>query len=140
VFENIFGKREDFMPFRNTKVEYFGEAFEGFKGQGAVEKLLEEKRGYVPAAFCNLVIGDIDLIWGNNKGGLSHIIKQRTKEGIDIEKFLAGITDLIENGDTKMGDRGRWIIIKDGKKGIVSQDYFGEEAHYVVSAMETADK
>jgi hypothetical protein len=124
------------MPLNKTKAQYYGEAFDGYKGQDAIEKLLEEKRGCVPAAFDNPTIGEIDLIWGNNKGGLSHIIKERQKEGIDINLFLAGMTDLVEKGETKKGKSGRWIIEKDGKRAIVEVDYDGEKANYVISAME----
>jgi hypothetical protein len=42
--------------FRRLKLEqditeFLGEKFEGFKGQEAINKLLQEKRGYIPAAF-----------------------------------------------------------------------------------------
>ena len=41
-----------------------GEEFKGYKGQEAVNKLLQEKRGHVKGAFHREDMGDIDLLWG----------------------------------------------------------------------------
>jgi hypothetical protein len=57
--------------------EFLGEEFEGFKGQEAINKLLQEKRRQIPAAFHRDDIEDIALVWGNDDVGLAHIIKRR---------------------------------------------------------------
>jgi hypothetical protein len=66
----------DYIAFRGLKLaqditEFWGEKFEGFKGQEAINKLLQEKRGHIPAAFHRDDIGDIALIWGDEKAGLA---------------------------------------------------------------------
>ena len=123
-----------------SKEIFYGERFEGYKRQEAVNKLLKEKRGYVPSAFCNEKIGDIDLVWGDRYSGISHIIRERKRDGIDIEEFLEDLTDLIENGETHSGKSGRWVIIKGDKKAIVSRDYNGEEYRYLITTMQIRKK
>ena len=56
-----------------------GEEFKGYKGQDAVDKLLKEKRGHVKNAFTRPEIGGIDLVWGDENGGLLHTIMRRDK-------------------------------------------------------------
>lgn len=119
-----------------SKEMFYGEVFEGYKGQEAVKKLLKEKRGYVPSAFYNQKIGEIDLVWGDRYSGIAHIIRERKRDGISIEYFLKDLTDLIENGETNLGKSGRWIIIKGDKKAIVSQDYNGGQYRYLITAMQ----
>lgn len=55
-----------------TLKKLLGKEFTGVKGQKAVEKLLQEKQGHVKGAFTRQDIGDIDLVWGNEKQGLCH--------------------------------------------------------------------
>lgn len=43
--------------------------FEG-DGLGAINKLLETKKGFVAGAFYKEGLGDIDLVWGNKDYGL----------------------------------------------------------------------
>ena len=60
-----------------SKDEFFGVEYAGVKGCEAVDKLLKEKQGHVKAAFHRKEIGDIDLAWGDENGGLAHVIKRR---------------------------------------------------------------
>ena len=69
-------------PISEELVDLLGVEFKGYKGQDAVNKLLEEKQGHIKGAFHRDDIGDIDLIWGNDNVGLQHIIRQREKEKI----------------------------------------------------------
>ncbi len=62
-----------------TREEFFGEEFAGVKGSDAIEKLLKEKRGHVKNAFTRPEIGGIDLVWGDENGGLLHTIMRRDK-------------------------------------------------------------
>jgi hypothetical protein len=55
--------------------KFLGVEFKGYKGQNAVNKLQQEKRGYIVKAFYRNDIGDIALIWGDDKAGLAHILK-----------------------------------------------------------------
>lgn len=85
-----------------------GENFEGYKGQKAIYKLLIEKRGHIKDAFYRDEIGSISLLWGDDTLGLQHIIKEREKQGINIDDFLSDITDVIEKGKfLKINTKGR---------------------------------
>ncbi|WP_456237306.1 putative barnase/colicin E5 family endoribonuclease, partial [Helicobacter vulpis] len=50
------------------------------KGKEAVSKLLKEKRGQVSGAFYKEGLGYIDLVWGDSKKGLAHILERRTQQ------------------------------------------------------------
>ncbi len=60
----------------------FGKNFKEFEGKGAqaVAKLLQEKRGQVAGAFYREDLGYIDLVWGDSKKGLAHILERRTQQ------------------------------------------------------------
>ncbi|WP_459178023.1 PBECR3 domain-containing polyvalent protein, partial [Helicobacter felis] len=73
----------------------FGENFSEFEGKGAqaVAKLLQEKRGQVAGAFYREDLGHIDLVWGDSKKGLAHILERRTQQ-YGEQKALDFINDL----------------------------------------------
>lgn len=63
-----------------AKKRVFGKEFKGYSGAEAVEKLLQEKQGFIQGAFSRKDIGDIDVVYGEvtdpktHKGyGLAHI-------------------------------------------------------------------
>ncbi|WP_120869628.1 DUF3519 domain-containing protein, partial [Helicobacter pylori] len=60
----------------------WGHNYSEFKndGLGAINKLLETKKGFVAGAFHKEGLGDIDLVWGNKDYGLEHILKRREKQ------------------------------------------------------------
>ena len=88
----------------------YGEEFRGYKGQQAVNKLLNEKRGHVKNAFFRHDIGMIDLVWGNNDFGLKHIISRREEQKININKFLSDLTECINNGKfRKLNKKGKCV-------------------------------
>ncbi|MCQ2926761.1 DUF3519 domain-containing protein [Helicobacter pylori] len=60
----------------------WGQNYSEFKGDGlgAINKLLETKKGFVAGAFYKEGLGDIDLVWGNKDYGLEHILKRREKQ------------------------------------------------------------
>ncbi|WP_459177972.1 putative barnase/colicin E5 family endoribonuclease, partial [Helicobacter bizzozeronii] len=72
-------------PLKTPNIEpnpAFGEHFKEFEGKGAqaVAKLLQEKRGQVAGAFYREDLGYIDLVWGDSKKGLAHILERRTQQ------------------------------------------------------------
>ena len=90
---------------------FLGEEFKGYKGQAAIDKLLKEQRGHVKAAFHRDDIGDIDLIWGNEKAGLLHAITQRKEEKNGdahakdmIDNLANAVSDGVYNGKNKYGN------------------------------------
>ena len=67
----------------------------------AIDKLLQEKQGFVPKAFNKEGIGDVDLVWGKGgkKGfGLSHVVDQRNAQNINGEKFIKLIPQITKEG------------------------------------------
>ncbi|UOR99374.1 DUF3519 domain-containing protein [Helicobacter pylori] len=62
----------------------WGNNYSEFKndGLGAINKLLETKKGFVAGAFYKEGLGDIDLVWGNKDYRLEHILKRRIESYI----------------------------------------------------------
>ncbi|WP_233704510.1 putative barnase/colicin E5 family endoribonuclease [Helicobacter felis] len=76
-------KPKDKTPLKNIEPNpAFGENFSEFAGKGkeAVAKLLKEKHGQVAGAFYREDLGHIDLVWGDSKKGLAHILERRTQQ------------------------------------------------------------
>ena len=71
------------------------------KPEEAIDKLLEQKQGFVPKATKKRGIGDIDFVWGNGgkKGyGISHIVDQRNNDGLDGVQFARQVPNIISSG------------------------------------------
>lgn len=117
-----------------------GKEHKGVKGQKAVEKLLQEKNGYVKGAFKREDIGGIDLLWGNDRMGLEHIIKRRKETGQDLDSILDSLTNIIEKGSLRIGKNKRWNIQLDDKMAIIKPELDGEEINFVLTAFEMEDK
>ncbi|ENM4797002.1 hypothetical protein AB7U96_001255, partial [Campylobacter upsaliensis] len=103
--------------FNKKELDEFGVNFEGFKGKEAVDKLLSEKRGQVKGAFYKEGLGEIDLVWGDEKIGLKKIIEKHLSdfenfEGKDeAEKMVNALNEIIENGKiiTENGINTLWL-------------------------------
>ena len=128
--------------------EWLGEEFKGYKGQEAVEKLLQERHGHVKGAFHRDDIGDIDLVWGNDSAGLQHIETQRLKEtnGEEHAKdIFANLSESVANGvyDQK-NERGNFVFIY--KKGgltyrvIIAPEYHKHKITYILTAYRKGKK
>ena len=122
--------------------EFFGEEFKGFKGAAAIDKLLQEKRGHIKNAFERAEIGGIDLVWGDNRGGLSHAIEKRDKlfaqgtgniSGLDMAKK---IPEIIENGKFYVDNKGRINIEYNGYRVGILPSYYEKKLNWIVTAME----
>ncbi|GAA9771569.1 hypothetical protein VN0299_08760 [Helicobacter pylori] len=101
----------------------WGKNYSEFKGDGlgAINKLLETKKGFVAGAFHKEGLGDIDLVWGNKDYGLEHILKRRESDAIDkgmskeeAKKYaleiINNIPNIISNGKLSKDDLGRLKI------------------------------
>ncbi|WP_425331405.1 DUF3519 domain-containing protein [Helicobacter pylori] len=101
----------------------WGHNYSEFKGDGlgAINKLLETKKGFVAGAFHKEGLGDIDLVWGNKDYGLEHILKRRESDVIDkgmskeeAKKYaleiINNIPNIISNGKLSKDDSGRLKI------------------------------
>ncbi|WQZ32084.1 DUF3519 domain-containing protein [Helicobacter pylori] len=101
----------------------WGYNYSEFKGDGlgAINKLLETKKGFVAGAFHKEGLGDIDLVWGNKDYGLEHILKRRIesyiKKGLKPEfaeqralNLIRLIPEAIEKGKVGRDIQGRLKI------------------------------
>lgn len=116
--------------------EFLGEEFEGVKGQAAVEKLIQEKRGHVKGAFVREDIGAIDIFWGDEKVGLRHILDRRKEQGIDTDEFVKGITEVVEQGTFGGPAKAKdsFIFRTKDKSAIIAYTFKGNDIQYVLSA------
>ncbi|MDU9793454.1 DUF3519 domain-containing protein, partial [Helicobacter pylori] len=101
----------------------WGPNYSEFKGDGlgAINKLLETKKGFVAGAFHKEGLGDIDLVWGNKDYGLEHILKRRIesyiKKGLEPKfaeqralNLARMIPEAIEKGKVGRDAQGRLKI------------------------------
>ncbi|WP_390474263.1 DUF3519 domain-containing protein, partial [Helicobacter pylori] len=101
----------------------WGHNYSEFKndGLGAINKLLETKKGFVAGAFHKEGLGDIDLVWGNKDYGLEHILKRRIesyiKKGLKPKfaeqralNLVRMIPEIIEKGKVGRDAQGRLKI------------------------------
>ncbi|EGK8099553.1 hypothetical protein IO371_001665, partial [Campylobacter upsaliensis] len=119
--------REEFQKLFNiTPLEEFGTNYAEFyrDGKGAVEKLLAEKQGQVAGAFYKEGLGEIDLVWGDSKKGLSHILERRTQDFINqglekgkaeykVRELLSEIPQILENGKILSQNNDKIELITD---------------------------
>ncbi|EAK0963963.1 DUF3519 domain-containing protein [Campylobacter upsaliensis] len=120
VIDSIAQTRQYLEDTFNIKpLEEFGTNYAEFyrDGKGAVEKLLAEKQGQVAGAFYKEGLGDIDLVWGDEKIGLKKIIEKHLSdfenfEGKDeAEKMVNALNEIIEKGKiiTENGINTLWL-------------------------------
>ncbi|STP13748.1 PBECR2 nuclease fold domain-containing protein [Helicobacter cinaedi] len=87
-------------------ISQFGENYPQFyhKAHEAIQHLLHTKSGQVQGAFHRKELGDIDLVWGNEKIGLQKIVDKHLNDFTDFkgnnpyEKMSNAINEIVENG------------------------------------------
>lgn len=125
-----------------NKSEFFGEEFKGYKGATAIEKLLKEKRGHIKNAFERPEIGGIDLVWGDERGGLLHTITQRDKKLVEGKGTISGmdmvlkIPEIIGKGVVDNDDKGRINIDYEGYRVGILPTIYEDKVNWIVTAME----
>ncbi|WQU76099.1 DUF3519 domain-containing protein [Helicobacter pylori] len=141
-------------PKLDTPSEW-GENYSEFKGDGlgAINKLLETKKGFVAGAFYKEGLGDIDLVWGNKDYGLEHILEKRKKQykrlGLTNEQakertneLLKEIPTIIQKGLKEEDKPGYAVIILNNSKVVLSKFKGDNELknHYMITSFEVDDK
>jgi hypothetical protein len=113
-----------------------GLEYTGFKGEAAIDKLIELKQGHIKEAFYNPEIGGIDLFWGDDKSGLNHIIKRRKAEGVNPRLFLKDLVSVIEEGTVfkNFNYQNRINISYKGKVAIITFELRGSEVTALLTA------
>jgi len=116
---------------------FLGTEYQG-KGKDAVQKLRQEKNGYIKGAFHRSDIGDIALVWGNDDVGLKHIIRRREEQGIDIDLFLEDIDEVIEKGNIqKSQETGNFEIWHNKKMAVISPEFKGNQLMFLLTAFKS---
>lgn len=114
-------------------VAEFGPVHTEYKNdpKGAIERLMADQTG--EAIIDVPGVGEISLVYGNGKMGLSHIAKRRGEEFVTER-----LPRLFESGDVyaKEDQPGRIFLGNDNKEATVRLDYNGQAKAWVVSAYE----
>ncbi|WQW60537.1 DUF3519 domain-containing protein [Helicobacter pylori] len=128
----------------------WGENYSEFKndGLGAINKLLETKKGFVVGAFYKEGLGDIDLVWGNKDYGLEHILKRREDQALNngineteakeyAMSVVKTIPEVIEKG-VKVERNGRIAIEYKNIRVGLKDNWKGEKLpnHWVITGYE----
>ncbi|MCQ2838268.1 DUF3519 domain-containing protein, partial [Helicobacter pylori] len=138
----------------------WGHNYSEFKndGLGAINKLLETKKGFVAGAFYKEGLGDIDLVWGTPKTkdsdgyGLAHILERRIsnemKKGLNEAEakeyalnIVKSIPEVLEKGTKGTDHLGR-VFVDYGNKRIGLNNVWKNEKlenHWVISSYELYD-
>ncbi|WP_101004467.1 DUF3519 domain-containing protein [Helicobacter pylori] len=131
----------------------WGHNYSEFKGDGlgAINKLLETKKGFVAGAFYKEGLGDIDLVWGNKDYGLEHILKRREKQALNngineaeakdyAMSVVKTIPEVIDKG-VKVERNGRMAIEYQNIRVGLKDNWKGEKLpnHWVISSHELYD-
>jgi N12 class adenine-specific DNA methylase len=98
----------------------FGDVYNQFQGnaQEAFAFLKEKRSGDVLGVFRRDGVGNIDVVWGDKGGGLSHIIDKHVGEGksfLSVDEAAKVIDSIIKTGD-KDFENGDKIVFKKGSK------------------------
>ncbi|MGN8364675.1 DUF3519 domain-containing protein [Helicobacter pylori] len=138
----------------------WGHNYSEFKndGLGAINKLLETKKGFVAGAFYKEGLGDIDLVWGtpktkeSNGYGLAHILERRIsnemKKGLSEAEakeyalnIVKSIPEVLEKGTKGTDDLGRVFVDYGNKRVGLNNEWKNEklENHWVISSYELYD-
>ncbi len=128
----------------------WGHNYSEFKGDGlgAINKLLETKKGFVAGAFHKEGLGDIDLVWGNKDYGLEHILKSREDQaknkGLNEQQakeyalnIAKTIPEVIDKG-VKVDNNGRMAIEYQNIRVGLKDNWKGEKLpnHWVITGYE----
>lgn len=115
--------------------KFLQEEISGVKGQEAIQALMEKKKGFVKSAFHREDVGDIALFWGDEKRGLSHILKRRNDDNIDISAFVKDLTDVVEKGEfVRTNEKGRYEIFYNKKMAVIEPEVKNGKITFLLTA------
>lgn len=105
--------------------DYFGRNYFRYAGKPkeAIEFLLKNEKGQVRKAYTKDGLGEIDIVYGNNKKGLCHIEKRHLKNQNDFESredMAQKIADALKYGKVEK-DKKDVLIIYNEIRLIISQ-------------------
>ena len=98
----------------------FGSVYNQFKGKvlQAVKFLVNHESGDLLGVFHRNDIGDIDMVWGDEGGGLCHILNKHIndKDFPTVKDLVSRIEDIINKGevDERHSNADKLVLVKDG--------------------------
>ena len=98
----------------------FGSVYKQFKGKvlQAVKFLVNHESGDLLGVFHRNDIGDIDMVWGDEGGGLCHILNKHIndKDFPTVKDLVSRIEDIINEGevDKRHSNADKLVLVKDG--------------------------
>ncbi len=108
------------------------------KAKEAAKFLRKNRGGYLKGVFHRDDIGNIDLVWGNDKAGLQHIIRRHIEEQDDfdsINEAIDAIGQTIQNGKI-ISNSDRHCTIDDGTYRVgIAKD---EQGNWVLTAYDNS--
>ena len=108
----------------------FGNIYNQFKGKvkEAFDFLMKHKGGDLLGVFHRKDVGDIDLVWGDENGGLAHILNKHVGEGksfANVNEAMSHIQNIIETGKNDFED-GDKIVFRKGSELVTVRKNFRE--------------
>ena len=108
----------------------FGNIYNQFKGKvkEAFDFLMKHKGGDLLGVFHRKDVGDIDLVWGDENGGLAHILNKHVGEGksfANVDEVMSHIQNIIETGKNDFED-GDKIVFRKGSELVTVRKNFRE--------------
>lgn len=118
----------------------WGNVYQWVKGKAkeAAHFLEQKKEGYIKGVFHNKELGDIDLVWGNEKGGLNHIIEKHITKHNDfnsLDEAINIIESVIENGTITNKYGSNISLSYNNYRVSIAQS---EEGNWVITAFDTS--
>jgi len=113
------------------------EAFDGYENdpEGAIRRLMREKRGQAKSVWHKPGLGQIDLLYGNDKSGLKKIARKHVNEHYNA---IARLPELLKRGKVvRSPKRGKAFIVTDSQPAevaVIALDWHGRRKAWVVSA------
>ena len=114
-----------------------GPVFEGYTNdpEGAIRRLMREKRGQVKGVWHKAGLGRIDLIYGTDKAGLSKIARKHVDADYDA---IARLPELLKRGKVvRSPNRSKAFIVTDSRPAevaVIALDWHGRRKAWVLSA------
>ena len=96
----------------------FGSVYNQFKGKvlQAVKFLVNHESGDLLGVFHRKDIGDIDMVGGDDGGGLCHILNKHIndKDFPTVKDLVSRIEDIVNNGKVDFSNGDKMVLKKDG--------------------------
>jgi len=112
--------------------EDFGEIYEQFRGkpQEAISFLLKEKSGEAVGALTHKDIGDISIVYGNDRAGLKKIAEKHPEVLNDLQGVIDGMEIIVQS-------ENRIKLESATHYAVISKDHFGKtRAPWLLTAFE----